>query len=152
MTTVTLAIFFAVVVLSSIVESSPNIFESDSNKEVPATSESPSKEVHVIRDHLDKSIPDIELDLEKRSRMNDDWKRAPQAKYIQALENSLGSMQRPRFGKRFDPYDAISDDAAFYNEKRAKSLLDMENALSSMQRPRFGRSAVESKELRSSKR
>ena len=79
--------------------------------------------------------------MDKRA-INEDWKRGGQGSYISALENALGSMQRPRFGKRFS-YDAPAEDGPFYNEKRGRSLMEMENALSSLQRPRFGRSMAE---------
>lgn len=90
--------------------------------------------------------------MEKRSAMIDEWKRGGQANLL-AWENALGSMQRPRFGKRV-PFDASEDDGTFYkydnyffdwkrlsklkffSEKRGRSLTEMENALSSLQRPR----------------
>jgi len=74
--------------------------------------------------------------IAKRSVSFDDWKRA--GGYMNELESALGTMQRPRFGKRF-LQDLGGDEYVLLNDKRGNGLMDLETALGSMQRPRFGR-------------
>jgi len=80
------------------------------------------------------AVPAAEFNHRMEKRSADDKRDDA---FMNDLASALGSMQRPRFGKRFMYYGPESEQ--FNNEKKSNSFAELESALGSMQRPRFGR-------------